>query len=345
MKYRYLGKSGLVVSELSLGTMTFGADNWGCDKAEAEKIFRSYIEAGGNMIDVANVYAGGKAESFIGDFLSGTKRDDLLLASKCNFPFGSSVNNIGSTRKHIINSCEQSLKRLKTDYIDFYYLHRPDPTAPVEEIAETMDILVKQGKILYPAFSNLPAWRLALLNAESRRRGTTEYICGQYMYNLADRNCEQEIIPAMVHEGIGFLCWSPLAGGLLTGKYTGDEIPKDSRFDHRRNLDVQRFWNDHGFSIAKQVMKVAEKLSISPASVAIAWLLSKPYASSVILGVRTHEQLMNNLGASDVELPEEVIRELDEVSEPERCYLWRFNEQTNDQYRQRARQFPGTVIV
>ena len=345
MKFRYLGKSGLLVSELSLGTMTFGAPGWGCDTKEAHRIIAAYLEAGGTMIDAADVYAKGETESIIGAYMPNIKRDDLILASKCNFPLGSGPNALGSSRKHIIESVEASLKRLKTDYIDIYYLHRADPLVPAEEIAETFDILLRQGKILYAACSNLPAWRIMLDNAAAKARHSTGFVCGQYLYNLVDRSCEQEIIPAMVHEGIGFLCWSPLAGGMLAGKYdVTTEVPKGSRADLRKSLDIPRFWTEKGRQVAGEFLKIAKELDVAPAKLAVAWLLSRDFVSSVLLGARTAEQLSVSLGAADYELPPEVKARLDAVSEPARNYLWSFNEETNEQFRARGKASPGTII-
>ncbi len=345
MKYRYLGKSGLVASELTLGTMTFGAQGWGCDAAESHRILAAYLAAGGNMIDAADVYAKGETENIIGSYMPNIKREDVLLATKCNFPFGTSKNGIGSSRKHIITSCEGSLKRLKTDHIDIYYLHRSDPTVPAEEIMETFDILVKQGKILYPACSNLPAWRIVLDHAEARRRNTSGFVCGQYMYNLVDRSCEQEIIPAMMHEGIGFLCWSPLAGGLLTGKYyDAKEIPEGSRFELRKSLDGPRFWTERGLRVSRALVDLSRTCGIAPAKLALAWLQSKPYISSIIIGARSVEQLQESLSVVETPVSKDVLDALDALSAPDKNYLWSFNEESNEQFAKRGNPFPGTII-
>lgn len=346
MKLRYLGKSGLAVSELTLGTMTFGAQGWGCDEKESHRIMAAYLEAGGNMIDCADVYAKGESERIIGSFLPNIRRDEVLIATKCNFPFDQSPNGVGSSRKHIVTSVEASLKRLKTDYIDIYYLHRPDPTVPADEVMETLDILKQQGKVLYSACSNLPAWRLAVDSMEAKIRRSSTFVCGQYMYNLIDRNCEQEIIPAMIHQGIGILCWSPLAGGLLTGKYYGEQaVPKDSRFDHRKNLDVPRFWNPRGKKIADDLQELAIASGIPATQLAIAWLLDKPYVSSVILGAKSVAQLEESMAGSSVVVTDELRERLETISAPDKCYLWSFTDETNRQFQDRARAFPGTTIV
>jgi len=346
MKYRYLGKSGLAVSELTLGTMTFGAQGWGCDEKESHRIMASYVEAGGNMLDCADVYAKGESERIIGTFLPQVKRDDVLISSKCNFPFDSSPNGLGSSRKHMVTSVEASLKRLHTDYIDIYYLHRSDPAIAADEIMETLDILKQQGKILYSACSNLPAWRVVLDSMEAKARRSSGFACGQYMYNLIDRSCEQEIIPAMINQGTGILCWSPLAGGLLTGKYSKvKDVPKDSRFDYRKNLDVPRFWTGRGKQIADELQALAESLGIPSAHLALAWLLDKQYVSSVILGVKSVGQLKDAMGSVDISLTAETRAALQEISAPEKSYLWGFTDETNRQYAERAKAFPGTIIV
>jgi 1-deoxyxylulose-5-phosphate synthase len=345
MRYRYLGNSGLVVSNLTLGTMTFGATGWGCDETEAHRIMAAYIDAGGNMLDAADVYAKGETERIIGTFLPSIKRDNVIVASKCNFPFGDSKNGLGSSRKHMMLSVEASLKRLNTDYLDLFYLHRADPVVPVEEIMETFDILKQQGKILYSACSNLPAWRIMLDNAEAKRRGGNGFVCGQYMYNLVDRSSEQEIIPAMVHQGIGFLCWSPLAGGLLTGKYKGAaEAPKDSRFDYRKSLDGPRFWTEHGLKVANGLADLSIETGIPATKLALGWLLGKQFVSSVIIGVKSLAQLQEILDAGNEELSMEILEALDSVSKPSQNYLWTFNEETNEQFRKRGQLFPGTII-
>lgn len=345
MKFRYLGKTGLLVSELTLGTMTFGAKGWGCDKTEAHAILAAYLEAGGNLIDTADVYAAGETESIIGEFLLSVDRSSLIIASKCGFPFGSDVNGLGLSRRHIILSVEASLKRLGTDYLDIFYLHRPDPCTPPDEILEAFATLIQQGKVLYPAFSNIQAWRLTLLQSEAKARKMAGFACGQLMYNLVDRNCEQEIIPAMMYQGIGFLAWSPLAGGLLTGKYRNfEEVPKGSRFDLRRNLDIPRFWNDRSRQIVKEFIALSEEVEISPSKLAIGWLLSKDYISSVILGARTKDQLMTSLAAADFSVPEDILARLDTISEPARNYLWDFSIDLGKTFGSRGRVSPGTIL-
>lgn len=345
MEFRYLGATGLLISEFSLGTMTFGAPGWGCSKEESHRIIASFLDHGGLMIDTADVYAGGEAERIIGSFLPNIKRDEVVIASKCNFPSSKSPLAVGSTRKHILRSVEASLKRLGTDYLDVYYLHRNDPTVKAEEIAETFDLLIGQGKVLYPALSNLSAWRMVLINQAMKHRGTTPFVCGQYMYNLVDRCAEQEIVPAMLSEGIGMVCWSPLAGGLLTGKYKGiAAVPPDSRFEYRQTLDVPRFWTERGLGISNTLMALSQESGISPVTLALGWLLSKSYVSSVIVGARSVSQLEENLGVDWKSIPKEILGVLDEISEPEHSYFWTFTEETNSFFASRGKQYPGMLI-
>ncbi|MCK9548715.1 MAG: aldo/keto reductase [Sphaerochaeta sp.] len=345
MEHRYLGTTGLLVSEFSLGTMTFGAPGWGCTEEESHRIIASFLDHGGTTIDTADVYAGGETERIIGSFLPNIRRDDVVIASKCNFPAANNPLAVGSARKHIVASVEASLRRLGTDYLDVYYLHRNDPTVRAEEIAETFDLLIRQGKVLYPALSNLPAWRMVHINQALKSRATTPFVAGQYMYNLVDRTAEQELIPAMVSEGIGMVCWSPLAGGLLTGKYKGVEtVPADSRFEYRKALDVPRFWTERSLTIARKLMALSQERTISPVTLSLGWLLSKPYVTSVIVGARTLSQLTENLSVDWRLIPSDMLDLLDQLSEPERSYFWTFNEETNTYFANRGRPFPGMLV-
>lgn len=338
MKFRYLGKSGLPVSEISLGTMTFGALGWGCSEPEAHKIIARYLDSGGTLIDTADVYGNGESERIIGAFIRQIRRDEVLVASKSGFPVGASEYHYGSSRKHIIRSVEASLARLQTDYLDIYYLHRTDPFVPYEEIMETFSILFQQGKVLYAAFSNLPAWRIIAGNEAAKKRGMSGFLCGQYLYNLVDRSCEQEIIPATLNEGIGFLAWSPLAGGLLTGKYNDvQDVPAGSRFNLRKNLDIPRFWSERSRFLAKAVTELAEQHGTTASTLAIQWLLSRPFIASVIIGARTEEQILKNLAASDFQLSPELKQQMDILSEPEKNYLWGFNLETEKHFEARAK--------
>ena len=347
MKYRYLGKSGLLVSRVSLGTMTFGAEPWGCDEKEAHRIVARYLEAGGNFIDTANNYAGGKTEEILGSCMKELKRTEFVLATKCYFPVGAKPNSQGSSRKHIIASCETSLRRLKTDYIDVFYLHGPDPLVPAEEVMETLDVLVRQGKILYPACSNLFGWQIAKAQETAKRYGRSGFICGQYLYNLIQRDVEAEVIPAMLDYGVGILAWSPLGGGLLTGKYAGmEKPPAGSRIEARIKVDGPRFWHEKGFAVVAKLKALAANTGLPMAKLAISWLLTKKFLSSVIIGVKSLEQLEQNLEVGDWDLPEDVAKKLDELSARDKDYLSWFNENNYRNF-SKAAEFlcPGTGAI
>jgi 1-deoxyxylulose-5-phosphate synthase len=326
MKYRYLGKSGLLVSRLSLGTMTFGAADWGCDTETSRAIIGRYIDAGGNFIDTADVYSGGNSETIIGEYLSPSIRNNLILASKCYFPAGDGPNRMGSSKKHIRNSVETSLKRLKTDHIDLFYVHGPDPVSPMEESMRELDDLVSQGKILYLGASNWFGWQLAKAAGIAGSRGYEELVAGQYLYNLIHREPEREIIPAAADSGIGIVCYSPLGGGLLTGKYRNMEEPAPgTRLSFRTKVDGPRFWHPAGKKTAEVLETVSRSSGLGMAELAVAWPLKREFVSSVVIGARTVEQLEANLKAGDRDLPDDLWAELEEATRPEEEYLSWFN--------------------
>ena len=333
MKYRFLGSSGLLVSRITLGTMTFGVADWGCDEKVAHTIMKNYINAGGNAIDSADVYAGGKAEEIIGSFLPQIKRDDVMIASKCYFPMGTLPNSYGSSRKHVIASCEASLKRMKTDYIDLYYIHGPDPISPYEETLRALDDLVRQGKVRYLGCSNIFGWQIAKAAGISARMNLETLIAGQYLYNLIHREPEREIIPAAVDHGLGMVCFSPLGGGLLTGKYEGMTDPtKGSRLSFRTQVDGPRFWHPKGFETVKILEQVSLKSGIPMWKLAIAWPLRHRFVTSVIIGVKNQEQLELNLELSDWDMPEDVWNALEEKTRPEEEYLGWFNKKNYERF-------------
>jgi len=333
MKYRFLGSSGLLVSRISLGTMTFGVGDWGCDEKEAHLIMKKYIDAGGNFIDSADVYAGGKAEEIIGRFLPTVQRDNLIIASKCFFPLGTLPNNYGLSRKHMIASCEASLKRLKTDYIDLYYLHGPDPVTSLEETMRTFDDLVKQGKIRYLGCSNLFSWQIAKANGVSARMNLEKLVAAQYLYNLIHRELEREVIPAAVDHGLGMVCYSPIGGGLLTGKYKGMAEPASgTRFSFRTQIDGPRFWHKRGFQTVEILEQVSSECRISMIKLAIGWLLKRKFVTSVIIGVKSQEQLGMNMEMGDWDIPEDIWKALEEKTRPEEEYLTWFNKRNYERF-------------
>lgn len=328
MKYRFLGTSGLLVSRISLGTMTFGAPDWGCDQTEAHAIMKSYMDRGGNFIDCADVYAGGRAEEIVGNFLIQLNRENVVIATKCYFPAGKEPNRYGLSRKHVIASCENSLRRLKTDHIDLYYIHGPDPITPIEETLRALADLVTQGKIRYLGCSNLFGWQLAKIQGVAARFNMDGLVAGQYIYSLAHRELEREIIPAAVDHGVGLVCYSPLGGGLLTGKYRGMQAPaKGTRLSFRTQVDGPRFWHEHGFRVADIVEKTARDSGIPPARLAVAWPLKRRFVGSVIIGMRTLQQLEENMVPGDWDLPEEVWTSLEAQTRPEEEYHTWFNRQ------------------
>jgi aryl-alcohol dehydrogenase-like predicted oxidoreductase len=326
MKYRYLGSSGLLVSRIALGTMTFGVPDWGCDEQESHAIVKGYLDAGGNHIDCADVYAGGRSEEIVGSFLPQINRDEVVVASKCFFPMGDKPNSFGFSRKHVIASCEASLKRLKTDYIDLYYIHGPDPVAPMEEQMRALDDLVRQGKVRYLACSNLFAWQVAKACGVSAKMDLEPLIAGQYIYSLVHRELEREVIPAMVDHGLGMTCYGVMGAGLLTGKYKGQQEPAPgTRISLRMQMDGGRFWHPRGLKIAAVLDQVSSETGIPMFKLAIAWPLKRRFVSSVIIGVRELGQLEANMETGDWDMPDDVWNTLEEQTRPEEEYLTWFN--------------------
>jgi aryl-alcohol dehydrogenase-like predicted oxidoreductase len=333
MKYRFLGKSGLLVSRISLGTMTFGADNWGCGEQEAHNIMKAFIELGGNCIDCADVYAAGRSEEMIGSFLPQVNRDDLIITSKCYFPVGTKPNQWGVSRKHIMASCEASLKRLRTDYIDVYYIHGPDPVTPYEETLRALDDLARQGKVRYLGCSNIFGWQIAKAAGVAARMGLEPLTAGQYVYNLVHRELELELIPAAVDHGIGLTAYSPLGAGLLTGKYKGMKEPATgTRYSFRTQIDGPRFWNEQGFRVAESLEQVSKECGIPMARLAISWPLGRKFVSSVIIGVKSVHQLEENMEAADWDMPAEIWKMLEERTRPPDDYLGWFNRKNYERF-------------
>ena len=329
MKCRYLGKSGLLMSRLTLGTMTFGAPDWGCEEQEAHAIIRKYLEAGGNHLDIADIYAGGRSEEIVGNLMCDLNRGSLIIASKCSLPSGPGMTQFGANRKQIISSCEKSLRRLKTDYIDLYHIHVPDPVTPYEETLRSLDDLVRQGKVRYIGSSMFPGWQLTKAQGVSERNKLEKMVAGQYIYSLVHRELERETIPAAIDAGIGITCFSPLGGGLLTGKYKGRKEPEEgTRAFFRTAVDGPRFWHPRGYKIAKILEDVSGASGIPMAKLAIAWPLGRRFVTSVIIGARTVAQLEENLEPAEWDMPEEIWNELEQRTRPEEEYLnWytRFN--------------------
>ena len=314
MKYRYLGNSGLLVSRICLGTMTFGTKDWGCDQATSKAITHRFIEAGGNFIDTADVYAAGVSEEFVGAAIADHQRDELVLATKCWFRMGASANAKGLSRKHVMDAVDQSLRRLGTEYLDLYQLHGPDPHTPMEETMRAMDDLVSSGKVRYIGCSNFHGWQIVKANAIAQQNRWTKLISGQHLYNLLRRDVEREILPACQDQGLGLLCWSPLASGLLTGKYDTTKGPtEDSRIGFRKDIDLPRYWNENSFRIVEEVKAVAAESGKTAAQVSLSWLLFDRRVTSVIVGSRTAEQISDGIASGDWDLTDEQYRRLSDV--------------------------------
>jgi aryl-alcohol dehydrogenase-like predicted oxidoreductase len=316
--YRLLGRSGLRVSPLCLGTMTFGTDwGWGADEETSRAIFDAYAGRGGNFIDTANFYTRGTSERLVGRFVAG-ERDRFVLASKYTLNMNPGDPNAGGNhRKCMVRAVEASLQRLATDYIDLYWLHVWDDTTPVDEIMRGLDDLVRAGKILYIAVSDTPAWRIAQANTLAELRGWSRFIALQVEYNLALRDAERDLIPMAIGLGLGVLPWSPLASGLLSGKYSRADLDRQRAAGQGAGVEGARplTLSDKRIEVAEAVKAVAADIGRTPAQVALAWLLARPGVTSPILGARTRAQIEDNLGALEVILDADALQRLEAASE------------------------------
>ncbi len=313
MKYRLLGHSGLRVSEICLGTMTFGEDwGWGSPKEESRKVYDAYREAGGNFIDTANLYTNGTSETLIGEFMQG-HRESIVLATKyTNAAPGKDPNAAGNQRKSMFQAIDASLKRLRTDYVDLYWLHIWDQLTPVEEVMRAFDDLRRAGKVLYTGVSDAPAWWVARANTLAEWRNWSPFIALQIEFSLIQRSVERELLPMAKALGIGVTAWSPLAGGMLSGKYHGGDA-KGARLSQGGMSDFapDTARNDR---IVAALKKVAEQVGQSPAQVAIAWLFHRDQAIIPIIGARKLPQLRDNLAAADLKLTPQQVKTLEEAS-------------------------------
>lgn len=324
MNYRQLGTSGLRVSPLTLGTMTFGgqgnfANVGNTDLAGARRQIDMCLDAGVNLIDTADVYSTGRAEEIVGEAIA-SKRDDLLLSTKVRMTMGARPNMSGLSRHHVISGCEASLRRLRTDHIDIYHLHEWDGLTPLEETLEALRHLVDAGKVRYVAVSNFTGWQLMKALGIAERDHLPRFVCQQIYYSLQERSAEYELIPLGVDQGLGTLVWSPLAGGLLSGKYRrGQDGPAGSR--HLTDWDEPPVYDqDRLYDTVDVLVEVAESHGVSAAQVALAWLLRRPTVSSVVIGARTDEQLADNLRAAELALSDDEVGRLEEVSRPPLIY-------------------------
>ena len=313
MKYRLLGNTGVHVSELCLGAMTFGS-RWeaigALGQAEADALVGRSIEAGVNFFDTADVYSTGESEEILGRALAARRRE-VLIATKVRGRTGPGANDVGLSRLHIVQAVEASLRRLGTDYIDLYQIHRGDPLTDVEETLGALTDLVRAGKVRYIGCSNLPAWELMKALAVSRQRGFEAFRATQSYYALVGRELEQETIPLVRDQGLGLLVWSPLAGGFLTGKFTRSGSATDAR---RARFDFPPLDRERAFDVLDALRPIAAARGASIARVALAWLLRKDVVTSVIIGARRMEQLEDNLAAAELALTAEEMTRLDDVS-------------------------------
>jgi aryl-alcohol dehydrogenase-like predicted oxidoreductase len=326
MRIRKLGRTGLKVSNLCLGAMTFGNDSWGCDEATARKIVDRFLDAGGNFIDTADVYSSGVSEEITGRAIA-DKRQSVVLATKVAGPMGAGPNDLGVSRKHVLDGVDASLRRLGTDYIDLYQVHAYDPTTPLDETLRALDDCVRAGKVRYAGCSNYSAWQLMKANGLARELGTARFDCLQPQYSLVCRHIEREHLPLCQEEGIGVIPWSPLGGGLLTGKYRrGADAPEGSRIAGEPRMQ-ERFLSERNLEIAEMLAQVAGSLGRTSGQVALAWVAGQPGVTAPIFGARTLEQLEDNLGAADLVLDDEAGKRLDEVSALELVYPYDFHAQ------------------
>jgi aryl-alcohol dehydrogenase-like predicted oxidoreductase len=314
MNYRLLGNSGLRVSEAALGTMTFGDDwGWGAAKDEARKVYDAFREAGGNFIDTANFYTNGTSESFLGEFMK-DHRQSVVLATKYTMSApGTDPNAAGNQRKNMMQSVEASLKRLQTDYIDLYWVHMWDQITPVEEVMRGLDDLVRGGKVLYTGISDAPAWWIAQANTLAHFRGWSPFVGLQIEYSLIERTVERELIPMAKALNIGVTAWSPLAGGVLTGKYHGHGSPEQGRMNNEMAKNFMPEPQRSGRIVAA-VKSVSDETGRSMAQVALAWLRHRPVPVIPIIGARKLSQFQDNLASFDLTLSTDQLKTLDAAS-------------------------------
>jgi aryl-alcohol dehydrogenase-like predicted oxidoreductase len=321
MQYKTLGNTGLLVSQICLGTMTFAAGNEGLwknigqvDQAGADELIRSSMDAGVNFLDTADVYAEGFSETTVGNSLKnlGIARKDLVIATKVYGRTGPGRNDVGASRGHIMDAVEASLQRLQTDYIDLYQIHGNDSITPVEETLNALDMLVRSGKVRYIGVSNWLAWKISKALQISHFQNLAKFDTLQAYYSIAGRDLERDIVPLLEAEKTGLLVWSPLAGGLLSGKFSREnQKPEDSR---RSSFDFPLVDKERTWKIMDVMTPIAKSHNCSPARIALAWLLAKPFVTSVIIGAKRPDQLHDNIAAVDLKLTPEELKQLDDVS-------------------------------
>jgi aryl-alcohol dehydrogenase-like predicted oxidoreductase len=336
MDYRQLGRSGLKVPELCFGCGTFGGrdeffDAWGAtgDIAEARKMVDICMEAGLNFFDTADIYSFGRSESVLGGAIKHLKREEVLISTKATLRFGDGPNDVGSSRYHLIQALDGSLKRLGTDYIDVYHLHEVDSLTPVDEMLSTLDNFVRSGKVRYIACSNFSGWLLMKSLSVSERYGWSRYVGHQVYYSLIGRDYEWELMPLALDQGLGALVWSPLGWGRLTGKVRRETgIPKDSRLNSRLVVDIgPQVADEHLYKVVDAIDDVAAETGKTVPQIALNWVLRRPTVSTAIIGARNQEQLRQNLGAVGWSLTPEQIARLDAASDLPLGYPYWHNRQ------------------
>lgn len=327
MLYAQLGRTGTFVSRFCLGAMTFGGADSPVSNAigrltqsETDAIVGQALDAGINFIDTADIYGGGRSETLLGETLKGRRRD-VVLATKFSARVGAGPNQVGQSRLHLMDALEQSLTRLATDHIDLYQIHNFDPFTPIDMMLRALDDVVRQGKVRYIGCSNLAAWQLMKALGISERERLAPFVSIQSYYSLAGRDVESELVPAINDAGIGLLCWSPLAGGLLSGKF--DRNGSKDADSRRAKIQFPPVDEAQAFDVIDVLKAIAAKHGATPAQVALAWLLSRPTVTSILVGIRRPEQLTDNLQAFDVSLTDDDLTQLDEVSRsPTRYPAW-----------------------
>ncbi len=325
MEYRLLGRSGLKVSTVTVGTMTFGGVGWAktvgdLGVQEARRMVDICLDAGVNLIDTANVYSNGESERIIGEVFGGKRPDGVLLATKARFGMGDGPNDRGLSRYHLIRECEASLQRMKTDVIDLYQVHEWDGQTPLEETMEALDTLIKQGKVRYVGCSNYSGWHIMKALGVANENKYQRFVSQQIHYTLEARDAEYELLPISIDQGLGVLVWSPLAGGLLSGKHRRNAAaPEGTRqfagWTEPPIRDENRLWN-----IVETLVAIGQERGVSAAQVALAWLIGRKAVTSVIIGGRTEAQFKDNLAAAELKLSADERKRLDDVSVPPVIY-------------------------
>lgn len=332
MKYKVLGNTGVLVSELCFGTMTFGSE---ADEAESTRMFNRCRDAGVNFFDCSNNYSDGRAESILGKLISDC-RDEVFITSKVSQRVGKDINALGSSRRHIMWSIEQSLTRLKTDRIDLYFIHHFDPLTPMDETLRALDDLVHQGKVLYLGVSNWAAWQIAKALGISERKGLARFECIEPMYNLVKRQAEVEILPLAQSEKLGVIPYSPLGAGLLTGKYSNNAKSATGRIVEK-NQYSQRYSNPKYYEVAEKFTNYAQELGVKPGTLAISWVMANPAITAPIIGARNLAQLEDSLAAANFQMEPEILERITSFSEDPGNATDRSEEELDSKFKLRNR--------